>query len=443
MDILHLIKYSKSYELLRRYTTFWHSLFYVEICVINKENVPDNGPVIFAPNHQNALMDALAIICTLKKQPVFMARADIFKKKAIGNLLYFFKIIPVYRIRDGIDQLQNNDDSFNIALQVLKNNNCVGIMPEGNHGDQRRLRPLKKGLSRFALQVQEKFGKSNSLKIIPVGIEYSHYKKFRSKILVIYDNPIEVADFMEIYMQSPQKAMNLLRDRLNEEMKSNIINIDTDNYYDLVCILTDMYLNTLKIKLEAGNSFYEEYQVKKIISDKLVSISKTDQEHLEILLPIVNEYRSGLKKLHLSDEVFDMGPFNHKNLYFDIIRYSFFLPFAVVGTLFHFLPGIIINFLSGRVKDSQFQSSVKFVLYMILFPLYYIIVFALRIPIYTKIIVLLLMPVLGILSFDYAIALKRCWYRRRYYNFRKGNSSELNRMTELRSKIIRKMDAII
>jgi 1-acyl-sn-glycerol-3-phosphate acyltransferase len=443
MNILHLIKYSKSYNLLRRYTTFWHSLFYKEIVVVNKEIVSDNESVIFAPNHQNALMDALAIICTLKIQPVFMARADIFKKKAIANLLYFFKIIPVYRIRDGIDQLQNNDESFNLALQVLQNRNCVGIMPEGNHGDQHRLRPLKKGLSRFALQVQEKFIQSGSLKIIPVGIDYSHYTNFRSKILVIYGNPIVVSDFMEVYAQNPQKGMSLLREQLAREMKSVIINIDSDEYYNLICTLTDIYLNTLKIKLEAGNSFYEDFQVKKIISDKLVTISKTDRESLESLLPLVNEYISGMQRLNLTNEVFEMGPFKSTDLYFDVIRYTFFLPFAVAGILFHLVPAIIIKYLSVRVKDTQFQSSVKFVLYMVLFPLYYFIILALRFPIYTKILVLLIMPVLGILSYDFLIALKRSWNEWRYNKFRRENNSGLNRLIELRKKIIKMMDILI
>ena len=89
-----------------------HSVFYSEICIINPENVPAKGPVIFAPNHQNALMDALAILLLVDKQPVFMARADIFKKKTVGKILNFLKIIPVFRIRDGVSNLSNNNQGL-------------------------------------------------------------------------------------------------------------------------------------------------------------------------------------------------------------------------------------------------------------------------------------------------------------------------------------------
>src|SRR6266498_554685 len=114
MNQRHLYKYSISYALLKKYVNVIHSLFYSEICIINPENVPDKGPVIFAPNHQNALMDALAILLLVDKQPVFMARADIFKQKTVGAILNFLKIIPVFRIRDGASNLANNTQSFGI-----------------------------------------------------------------------------------------------------------------------------------------------------------------------------------------------------------------------------------------------------------------------------------------------------------------------------------------
>lgn len=439
----HLFKNSKSYALLRRYTVFCHNLFYNEISVINKENVPENEPVIFAPNHQNALMDALAIICTLNKQTIFMARADIFKNKLVRNILYFLKIIPVYRIRDGIDQLGNNEESFNLVLQLLEHKKCIGIMPEGNHGDQRRLRPLKKGIARFAVQVQATFGKSEFLKIIPVGIDYSQYTAFRSKILIIYGEPIEVSNFLDIYALSPLKAINLLRERLTKEMKEYMLNIDSDVYYNLICKLTKMYVPRLKKKLEAGDSYYDYFQVEKIISDKLVTVSKTNKEQLEQLKPAVEEYISMLKNLRLDEDVFESDPNPWKTFYFDVIRYTVFMVFALAGTLFHLLPAIIIKYLSSSVKDTQFQSSFKFVLGMVIFPIYYLSMLALPIPIFTKIFIILLMPILGVLSYDYFLSLKRWRKRWRYYNLKVDNHSELVRVTKIRGYIIEILDRLI
>ena len=35
---------------------------YSEISIVGKENIPTDGAVIFAPNHTNALMDALSVL---------------------------------------------------------------------------------------------------------------------------------------------------------------------------------------------------------------------------------------------------------------------------------------------------------------------------------------------------------------------------------------------
>ncbi|MDD3780540.1 MAG: hypothetical protein PHX26_10870, partial [Proteiniphilum sp.] len=48
-----------------------------------KENVSKKQPVIFAPSHRNALLDALMLVYAgyPLKQVVFLARADIFRQK--------------------------------------------------------------------------------------------------------------------------------------------------------------------------------------------------------------------------------------------------------------------------------------------------------------------------------------------------------------------------
>ena len=75
-------KYSARYALLKKVAGFWHNkVFYRKIIIIGRENINPDHHLIFAPNHQNALMDALAVLFTHKGQPVFLARADIFKRK--------------------------------------------------------------------------------------------------------------------------------------------------------------------------------------------------------------------------------------------------------------------------------------------------------------------------------------------------------------------------
>jgi len=72
--------------------------------VLGRENIPTDCPVIFAPNHINALMDAIAIhsIAPYKVPVIFLARADIFNNKKSAQLLKSAKILPAFRMRDGM-----------------------------------------------------------------------------------------------------------------------------------------------------------------------------------------------------------------------------------------------------------------------------------------------------------------------------------------------------
>mgnify|MGYP000843942890 CR=1 FL=1 len=132
--------HSKRYALLKAVAGFWHNnIFYRRVIVVGRENINPDHHLIFAPNHQNALMDALAVLFTHKGQPVFLARADIFRRKTIASVLYFLKMLPVYRIRDGFNTLRGNDEIFDKTVDVLKNKNGLVILPEGDHAGYRRL----------------------------------------------------------------------------------------------------------------------------------------------------------------------------------------------------------------------------------------------------------------------------------------------------------------
>src|SRR4030043_2224407 len=213
-------KYSRGYALLKYLAGIWHNnVFYRKVIVLGRENINHDDHLIFAPNHQNALMDALAVLLTIKGQMVFLARADIFRKKFIASLLYFIKFLPVYRIRDGFRSVKGNDEIFDKTIDVLRNKNGLVILPEGDHAGFRRLRQLKKGIGRVAFHAEEASGFKLNIKIIPVGLEFSNNPRYRQVLTVVYGKPIETAEFHDLYKTSPEIALNELRSKLYSEMK--------------------------------------------------------------------------------------------------------------------------------------------------------------------------------------------------------------------------------
>jgi len=122
------------YYMIYPYVKAFFFKFYGKVEVHGLENIPRNEPVIFAPNHQNALMDALILLFSAPQDIVFLARADIFNNRALAFFLNSMKMLPVFRQRDGASELGKNVDIFGISVDVLQNRHFLCVMPEGNHG---------------------------------------------------------------------------------------------------------------------------------------------------------------------------------------------------------------------------------------------------------------------------------------------------------------------
>jgi len=110
---------------------FRHS--YRHIKYIGEENIPKDGAIIFAPNHTNALQDALAILSINSERKVFVARADIFRHKRLAKIFRWLKIMPIRRMRDGASEVLQNDETENRAIATLREGVPFCILPEAKH----------------------------------------------------------------------------------------------------------------------------------------------------------------------------------------------------------------------------------------------------------------------------------------------------------------------
>ena len=76
-----------------------------DITVNNKEFYKSNGPLLLAVNHPNSFLDAI-MLCTLFDKPVYsLARGDAFNGKLISKILFSLKLLPVYRVSEGVENL--------------------------------------------------------------------------------------------------------------------------------------------------------------------------------------------------------------------------------------------------------------------------------------------------------------------------------------------------
>ena len=211
------------YLFLRPYVDWIFRRSYRRFRYIGKENIPTDGAVIFAPNHTNALCDAMCILGIDHGQKVFVARADIFKDPKKAKILNWLKIMPISRVRDGLEEVRHNDETIDKAVDTLRDGVPFCIFAEGTHHPDRSLLPLSKGIFRIALQANDTFGNEKPVYIVPVDIDYGDYFHLWNSVTVTIGKPLNVTAFSSQHaeLSYPQLLM-ALREELTERLKSLI-----------------------------------------------------------------------------------------------------------------------------------------------------------------------------------------------------------------------------
>lgn len=222
----------KLYAFLRPFVDWMFRRSYRHIRYVGRENVPTDGAVIFAPNHTNALCDAMAILGIDRSRKVFVARADIFRKPQQAKLLNWLKIMPIRRMRDGVDEVLHNDETMDKAVETLHDGVPFCILPEGKHRPMHSLLPLGKGIFRIALRANDEFGAEKPVYIQPVGLEYGDYYHLWNDLTINIGKPINVTQFVKEHadLDRPQLIM-ALREELTQRMREQILWVPDDEHY--------------------------------------------------------------------------------------------------------------------------------------------------------------------------------------------------------------------
>jgi 1-acyl-sn-glycerol-3-phosphate acyltransferase len=429
-------KYSAGYAFLKTVAGFWHNnVFYRRVIVFGRENINPDHHLIFAPNHQNALMDALAVLFTHKGQPVFLARADIFRKKPIAAILYFLKILPVYRIRDGYSSLKGNDEIFTKTIDVLKNKNGLVILPEGDHAGFRRLRQLKKGICRVAFQSDEETGFTLNIKLVPVGLEFSNYSRFRQVLTVVYGKPVEVSEFYELYKKSPERALNELRTRLSEEMKGNMVHIESEEDYEAIDELRSMINGKYSDDIKFPKIFRD-----RILINKLNLLKDTDPPLYKRICSLSLQVKQKAKDLKTNYRLLEKKKHPLGWLIAGMIGIIITFPLFIYGNIFNLVFLEIPNLQIRKIRDPQFHSSVRYalslVLAFVLLPLYLVLSLIIFSSWWLGLIVFITIPLSGLFAWNYYLEFLRITGGFRVRNYMKQKNSEFDKLRKNHTELV-------
>ncbi len=196
-------------------------LYCRDMAINRKELLKHKGPLLLAVNHPNSFLDAI-LLCTLFDGTVYsLARGDAFKNKLAAKILYIFKMYPVYRVSEGVENMDENYKTFDLCKEIFRKNGIVLIFSEGRCINEWHLRALKKGTARLAISSWQD---GIDVKALPVAINYSSFKKFGKNIKLFFGDFIckENID----YNDSHGNAIKQFNDNLKSQLSKYVFEIN-------------------------------------------------------------------------------------------------------------------------------------------------------------------------------------------------------------------------
>lgn len=299
-----------------------------QIKIVGAKNIPKKGAILFTANHPNGLIDPLIIASSVQRKIHFLVRANVFKKTVVATFFNWMGMMPVYRIRDGFNQLHKNNTIFEQCEQLLHNKKALLIFPEGSHANVRTIRTLSKGFTRIVFGTLAKHPEVK-IYVIPVGITYQNPSHYPSKVALHIGSPIIANQFYK--PKNLHTSTNTLKKEVLEQLKNLTTHINNDKNYNA----------TLQKLNNAQVDFTEVKKINTQIKNNNFSTYKSSKtSYLKPIkwLIIINSFIPYIIWKKVEQKIDEIE-------FIDTFRFGINL---VLVSIFYLLQTLIISFLFGK-----------------------------------------------------------------------------------------------
>lgn len=173
------------YRTMLSIVTFILKIFF-RIRVYGIENEPSNDKLIICSNHANNL-DPIFVSIAIKRQIRWMGKKELFQNKLVSWFITKLGVFPINRGETDITAIKT-------ALRILKNDEVLGLFPEGTRVKNIDLENAKPGVALLAVK-----SKAN---ILPVYID-SSYKLF-SKVNIYIGKSLDMSIYHDKKLSSKE-----------------------------------------------------------------------------------------------------------------------------------------------------------------------------------------------------------------------------------------------
>ncbi len=389
-------------------------------------------------------MDALVVLGVSTRSIVWLARADMFNNKIARPVLQWMKIMPVFRQRDGLKALTNNEIVFEKCIEILENNRAIALFPEATHWGFRRLRETKKAVPRIAFLAEEKHNFALDVYIVPTGIYYESYLNPRSDVLINFGTPIPVAQFKALHDENPQQAQQELKEAIDTEIKKQMLCIQHfDDEYDAYDLLRYMCADSVEAHYPiSGKCIQKRVNTHKKVVELLDLVQEQKPEIHSEIMEKTKTYRQNLKQCGFRDWVVEQKKTSFPRIALNSLLLLIASPIFIVGYILHAYLFYGFAAIARKVaKDKQFRSTIAFGISFLLLPIVYALYalvwfFAANMPAWSIAPFLAGVSMCALWSYDYATLAKKTFKALSFNIQRKKNNPAIIALIQQRKEIM-------
>ncbi len=354
-------------------------VFFRRMEVDGLENIPQSGPVIFLPNHINALVDALVVLKYVQRPVSLTAKSTLSEYPLVGYLMRSAKVIRFYRKQDeklGADRTRN-ERALAECRRRLNLGGALCIFPEGQSHSDPGIRSFRWGAARLALDFTESETPAEPLKLVPVGLHFPKKGRFRSDAWIRFGVPIDVEDWMR---SNPGGGPGELTSEIEGRVRQLTLNFEQLEDSILLNWAADILRTGGMPPPRIGRqkeSVAVRLSLVKLVKEGYDRIRKNRTREVEDLRVRVKQYRTELRRLGIVPAEVYIHMETWRALLFVIREFGVLLtglPIAVWGTVNHFFPYHIVRFLARKLARQRDQVVTSVVAPgVVIFPLFYIV----------------------------------------------------------------------
>ncbi len=341
-------------------------IFFQRVEVAGADRLPKDGPLLFAVNHPNALVDGMFLYCLAPRWVSFMAKAPLFQMWFVGFFVRATYCLPIFRAQDQQDPAKNRE-TFRRAHEILAAGDAITIFPEGTTHSEPRLKPIKTGAARLAL------GAGIPLHVVPTGLFYTEKGIFRSKALLYYGEPIAVQPVpSDADGEPPRDEVLELSRRIEDGLRDVTLNAEDSRALHLVALAERIFNSEVE---PDGMSMLRGFETRRRFLEGYSRQLKRSMRRMHRLETRILQYEADLHQAGLAAGDLVAGGYTAR----DVLRraaskaagFLMLMPPALVGTILHYPAYRVIGWLATRYsrQDDTVLSTAKIVGAMLFFPL--------------------------------------------------------------------------